>query len=348
MSEQLMKDDKSAPAATPSSDAAGPGGSRKKPRFRIEGYATILFFVAFFVIVTIIEGSGYASWDNLTLVMSQNAHVAFVATAVTITLIAGQFDLSAGPLLGLSAILTGGLTSIQGLPLSLTILIVLVVGAVVGLVNGLLVTRANLNAFIATLAVGGAVGGVTTLYSNGVVIYSGIPEQLLNAGTYDFAGISLPIWYVGILLVVAYVVARHTILGRHWYASGANPDAARLAGVKVDRMIVLAFMATGLLASLAGVVILARMGSADPTLGPDLLLPAFAAAFLGSSILSDGKFTLVGTIVATFLIAFAAAGLDALGLSPGVKPIFNGAVLVGAVALTAWLRKRSGGVGVRA
>ena len=347
MSEQLVKDDTPRSTASDASGGGSPGGARRRRRFRVEGYATILFFVAFFVVVTIIEGSGYASWDNLSLVMSQNAHVAFVATAVTITLIAGQFDLSAGPLLGLSAILTGGLTSIQGLPLSLTIVIVLATGLLVGLVNGLLVTRASLNAFIATLAVGGAVGGVTTLYSGGVVIYSGIPQPLLDAGSYTLAGVSMPIWYVGILLVLAYVVIRHTILGRHWYASGANPEAARLAGVKVDRLIVFAFLATGLLASLAGVVILARMGSADPTLGPDLLLPAFAAAFLGSSILSDGKFTLVGTIVATFLIAFAAAGLDALGLSPGVKPIFNGAVLVGAVALTVWLRRRAGGVGGR-
>lgn len=345
MSDQLLKDEQTASAQ---GEASSRLPARRKPhRFRIEGYATILFFFAFFVVVTILEGSAYASWENLTLVLSQNAHVAFVATAVTITLIAGQFDLSAGPLVGLSAILTAGLNANEGLPLIGTLLVVVAFGALVGLVNGLLVTRANVDAFIATLAVGGAVGGITILYSGGLVIYSGISQVLLNAGTYKFAGISLPIWYAVILLVVGWAVARQTILGRHWYASGANPDAARLAGVPVGRMIIFAFIATGILSALAGIVLTARMGSADPTVGPDLLLPAFAAAFLGSSILSDGRFTIVGTILATFLIACAAAGLDALGLSAGVKPIFNGAVLVGAVALTALLRRRAGGAGPR-
>lgn len=343
MSEQLISDG----SAT---DVVGaptaPKNEGKPPRrFRVEGYATIAFFVAFFVVVGILEGSAYLSWSNVSLVLAQNTHVAFVAAAVTVTLIAGQFDLSAGPLVGLSAILTAGLTANQGLPLPVTLAAVVVVGAVVGLVNGLLVTRANVHAFIATLAVGGAVGGVTILYSSGLVIYTGIPQALLDAGSYQIAGIPLPIWYAVGLLVIGWALTRHTILGRHWYASGANPDAAQLAGIQVKRTIVYAFVATGILAALAGIVLTARMGSADPTVGPDLLLPAFAAAFLGSSILSDGRFSLVGTVLATFLIAFAASGLDALGLSPGVKPIFNGAVLVGAVALTAYLRRRAGRTG---
>ncbi|WP_169988470.1 ABC transporter permease [Microbispora sp. H10836] len=323
-------------------------GTRAPRRFRLERYGTILFFVVFILIVAAIEGTSYASWGNLALVASQNAHVAFVASAVTITLIAGQFDLSAGPLVGMSAVLIAGFTANQGMPLGMALLLVVLIGALVGLVNGLLVTRAKVDAFIATLAVGGAATGVSLLYSGGLVIYTGIPQSLLNAGTYELAGVPLTIWYVAILLVVGWAVTRQTILGRNWYASGANPDAARLAGVKVTRMVVFAFIATGVLSALAGIVLTARMGSSDPTVGPDLLLPAFAAAFLGSSILSDGKFTILGTIIATLLIAFAAAGLDAIGLSAGVKPVFNGAVLVGAVALTALLRRRSGGAGSRA
>jgi ribose transport system permease protein len=144
------------------------------------------------------------------------------------------------------------------------------------------------------------------------------------------------------MLVVTWLLTRQTVLGRNWYAIGANPEASRLAGLPVARLIVLAFVAGGLVAGLGGILLTAQLGSAQPQTGPGLLLPAFAAAFLGGSILSDGRFTVLGAFVATYLIAFAGSGLDALGLDAGYKPLFNAIVLIGAVALTAALRRRSG------
>ena len=135
-------------------------------------------------------------------------------------------------------------------------------------------------------------------------------------------------------------VRRRTVAGRYWYATGANAESARLAGVKTAKMVVWAFASTGLIAALGGVLYLATFASADPTTGPDLLLPAFAAAFLGSSILSDGKFTMIGSVLGTFLLAYATNGLQIAGVNFAAQPIFNAIVLIGAVGLTELLRRR--------
>ena len=129
------------------------------------------------------------------------------------------------------------------------------------------------------------------------------------------------------------------MLGRHWYAVGSNSESSRLAGVKVDRTVLLSLVAAGVLAAIGGVVFTTRFGSVDPTIGPGYLLPAYAAAFLGSSILSDGRFSVIGTIIAMFLVAYAQSGLLQLGLN-FAEQIFNGVVLVAAVALNEGLRRR--------
>ncbi|CAB4904535.1 unannotated protein [freshwater metagenome] len=309
---------------------------------KVDRYAAILFFVAFYLLVFIREGSDFVSWGSISIVLSQNAYIVFAALGVTITLIAGQFDLSIGSILGISALFVAGFTALQNFPLPLAILLTLVAAGVIGMVNGLLVVKAQVSAFIATLATGGALGGIAVLYSSSTVIYTGIPEALTNFGSSKFLGLSYLFWSAVVVLIVTWVLTRHTVLGRNWYAVGANQEASRLARLPVGRLIVLAFVVGALVAGAGGILLTAQLGSAQPQTGPGLLLPAFAAAFLGSSILSDGRFTVLGTFVATYLIAFAGSGLDALGLDTGWKPLFNAAVLIGAVALTAALRRRTG------
>ncbi|WP_214104358.1 ABC transporter permease [Acrocarpospora catenulata] len=333
-----------ASAAESGAPAGSPGGAPARRAagrgVDIQRFATLGFFLVFFLVVAAIKGSVFLSVDNVILTLGQNAHLAFVAAAATITLIAGQFDLSVGAVAGLAATLVAGFTSIQQLPVIPAILLTVVIGALAGLVNGLLVTKLNINAFIATLASASAIGGVALIYANNQIIYNGIPEALTTPGKFEILHVPLPVFYAGALLFLGWGLTRHTVLGRFWYAVGANPEAARLAGVNVGRMTMWALVTAGTVAAIGGVIMTARFGSADPTTGPGLLLPAYAAAFLGSSILSDGKFTVVGTIIATFLVAFAQNGIDVLGLSAGVKPIFNGFVLAAAVALSEGLRRR--------
>ncbi|MBN9623799.1 MAG: ABC transporter permease [Actinobacteria bacterium] len=313
--------------------------TRRLRAIEAERYGTLAFFLILFVVFTVLKGGTFASLDNVSLVVSQNSYLAFLACAVTLTLIAGQFDLSAGALLGLSTLLTVGLPTQQHFPVLVTVAAVAVAGLLAGLLNGILVVKARVTAFIATLGTGSFFSGLALLYSGGQPIYQEIPRSLTDAA-HDFVGIPLPGIYAAVLLAVLWVLTRRTVVGRYWYGLGANPEAMRLTGVPVARMTVLAFAGTGLVAALGGIVLGARFGTASPNTGPELLLPAFAAAYLGSSVLSDGRFTILGSLLATYLIAFAQYGLQVVGLGGYMQPMFNGFVLVAAVALTSEIRRR--------
>jgi ribose transport system permease protein len=292
------------------------------------------FFIAFFILVAILKPGAFLTWDNFALVGGQNAHVAFVAVGLTFALIAGQFDLSVGALMGLAAMLIAGFTSKEGIPLFPAAALVVAIGAVAGLLNGLLVTRLNVNAFIATLGTGSAFTGIVYLYNGPNAIFEGISKTLTDAGARDVASVPLVVIAAIGLLIIAWMVSRQTVAGRFFEAVGANPDAARLAGVPVKRYVVLAFVLTGMIVSVGGIVFTARFGSADPASGPSVLLPAFSACFLGTALLpSDGRFTIVGTLIAAFLIAWSENALEVLGLNVGIKLVFDGAVLVAAVAI---------------
>jgi ribose transport system permease protein len=312
-----------------------------KARRMLRQSGAILFFVAFFLIVGILKGSAFLSWSNFVLVASQNAYVAFVACGLTFALISGQFDLSCGALMGLTAMLAAGFGSKSGIPLVPVIALVLVVGALAGLINGLLVTRFKINAFIATLGTGSVFTGFAYLYNGPNAIFQGISPTLISVGTHHALGIGLPALTVPVLLVVAWAVSRQTILGRFFEAIGANPVSARLAGVPVRTYTLWAFIVTGIVVALGGILFVGTFGSIDPTSGPAVLLPAFSACFLGTTLVGgSGRFNIVGTIIAALLIAWAENALQVLGLSLGWNQIFDGGVLIAAVAVNQFFGTR--------
>ncbi len=311
-------------------------------RWRIERWGTIIFFLILFAFITFQEGSRFLSSDNLLLVMAQESPTVLVAVAITVALISGQFDLSVGAVLGLAAILTVGLTANQELSIPLMIVLCLAAGVICGLVNAFIVVKLRVNSIIATLGTGSIFLGLTLWYSDGKVIFEGVPLGLIDAATGKLGPVPLPVVYALIVVGIMWVVTTQTGIGRKWYGTGSNAEAARLAGVNVKRMTIYAYAVTGLLAAVAGLVLAARFGSADPTTGPNYLLPAFAAAFLGASTLSDGRFHVIGTALGAYMLAFAANGLQIMGFETYATNIFNGVVLVLAVALTEFLRRRRG------
>ena len=327
--------------AARATEGNSPAGRRQRTprRPELHRYGTLIFFLLFYLIIGVREGDSYLSWSNVSLVLGNNSHLAFLAAAAVTTLIAGQFDLSIGAVAGVSAVMVAQLTA-TGHGILPSIGLCVLFGVAAGLLNAFLVVKLQINAFIATLGTGGAFTGISQWISSGQTIFSGIPERLTNAGSGTLLEIPYPALYVLVMLGIMWALTRKVVLGRWWYATGANAEAARLAGVRTGRATMWAFVATGVLASLGGVISTARFASADPTTGSSLLLPAFAAAFLGASILSNGGFTVVGAVAATFLLQFAVNGLDVSGFNLAIKPIFNGMVLIGAVALTEFLRRR--------
>jgi ribose transport system permease protein len=266
---------------------------------------------------------------------------AMLALAVMIPLTANQFDLSTASVLGLSQVLAIGLQVNQGLPWPLACAICLVMGASVGLANGILVVRFGVNSFIATLGSGTLLLGLSQWYSGGRQIVGALPEGF-TALSDRFLGTGIPIAaiYVIVIAVVLWVVFDYLPLGRFLYVIGDAPRAAELNAIPVGRYITLAFVASGVLSAFAGIVMEAQMQVGQSTVGQELMLPAFTGALLGTTAIRPGRPNVWGTIVAVAVLAVAVAGLTQLGAPFFVENLFNGAMLVLAVGLAVATQKR--------
>lgn len=266
---------------------------------------------------------------------------ALVALAVMIPLAANQFDLSAASVLGIAQVLANGLQTQQHLPWPLACLLVLAMGALVGAVNGLLVTKVRVNSFIATLGTGTILLGLNQWYTGGRQIVGALDPAFTSlSAVVPGLGVPAPLLYVLVIGLVLWVVFDYLPLGRYLYVIGDNPRAALLSGIPADRYIVLAFMASGTLAAFAGIILQAQLQVGQSTVGQELMLPAFTGALLGATAIRPGRPNVWGTVLAVALLAVAVAGLSQLGAPFFVEPLFNGTMLVLAVGLAVATQRR--------
>lgn len=277
---------------------------------------------------------------TLKSLAAEQSVTAILALGLLLPGAALKFDLSAATLLGASAIGVSWLTAIHGVSLGLAIVAVVAFGALVGAINGTLVVFVGIDAFIATLAMSSVLTALTLALSNNQLI-TGLPDQLGEFASPQVLGLSILFFYMlAIALAVWYILERHPI-GRRLHAAGANPEAARLAGVRVGRLVFGSFVASGVVASIAGLLATARVGAGDPSLGPPYLLPAYAAVFLGTTQFKGGRVNAAGTLLAVFLLATGVRGLQLAGAQFWVNDLFNGVALAGAVGLAALARRRA-------
>jgi ribose transport system permease protein len=302
-----------------------------------------LVFVALTIVIgfSIAIPETYPTLANAQTIASNSAVVAFLALAAMMPLVTGQFDVSLGYQLGLSQTLCAGLMVNEGW--SWPVAVAAAIGAclVVGLVNGLLVTRLNLASFIVTLGVGTVVYGLTQMYSGDQTILGTLPTAFTNAGRSTIAEIPLPFLYVVIAVAILWIALEYTSWGRACVATGGNPRAARLSGVRTDRAIVQSFVCASLLAGISGVISVMLLGASAPTVGLGELLPAFAGAFLGATAFRPGRFNSLGTFVAVYMLAAGIAGLQQLGAHFYVQQLFNGTALLLAVSIAAIAARRT-------
>jgi ribose transport system permease protein len=249
-----------------------------------------------------------------------------------------SFDLSVGYGVGLYHILALGLIVNQGLPWPLAVVIVLLFGATVGLIDGVIVTRVGIDPFIASLGVGTILYGIATWYA---------PFQIVGQLPHEFTdlsgnpgGIPLPFVYVVILAIALWIMFERLPLGRYLYMLGSNPRAAELTGISAKRYIPFAFVVSGLITAFGGIILGSQLGVASTAVGPDYLLPSFVGALLGSTAIRPGRVNVIGTLVAVFVLAIAVAGLQQLGAQFFVQPLFNGFMLIGAVGLASVAARR--------
>lgn len=252
-----------------------------------------------------------------------------------ITLVVGEFDLSVGANAGMGAILAVGLGEQQGFGPWLSLISAVAVTGAFGLTNGLIVTRLGVNSFITTLGTATLIAGLAQAYTGGLD-FNSASQGLVSIGRADFLGISVPVIVALITAIVLLVILQKLPVGREFLAVGANRRAAELNGIRPDRKVVLAFTLGGAVAGLGGAFYGASLGSAALATGPTLLLPGFAGAFLGATVITPGRYNVLGTIIAVLLLAFTVSGLEQVGVEPWVQYIVQGGALIAAVALSSW------------
>jgi ribose transport system permease protein len=315
-----------------------PGGRTEPAAIFTARIALPVILVLFIIIFSLLRPDTFFTTSNLSTTLNLQAVLTILCIGLLLPLIVGELDLSIAANLGLSAILVTGLTSQSGWPLPLALLTALIASTCIGVINGLLVTRVGINSFIVTIAMSALITGGIGGYTQGNVFYENIPEALTSIGRGDILGIPKPVIYATVVALVVWYLLSSTPLGRYLYAIGGSKDAARLSGISVKNLTLLAFAGAGFLAGIAGIVQSSILGSGNPTVGPPFLLPAYAAVFLGATAIQPGVFNVWGTVIAVITVQVGTTGLVLMGAPFWIEPVFQGAALLIAVIAARWLK----------
>jgi ribose transport system permease protein len=298
----------------------------------VRNISAIYIFIGMVIVFSILAPQTFPTIDTVRIVLNDQAVTAILAIGLVLPLAAGAFDLSVGSQLGLGAIVVAWLLSHQGWGMWPAIAGTLLLGAVIGLANGLLIVKGKISSFITTLGMSSIILAAISWISHDAQILD-LGSGFQEIATHPILGIPLCVYIMLVIAGVVWYLLDYTHLGRAVYATGGNPEAARLAGVRTDVVIVSSLVGCGVLAAVAGVLLSSSLATGDPTVGPGYMLPAFAAAFLGSTQFRNGRFNILGTVVAVYVLAAGVKGLQLAGAPVWIPELFNGVALLVAVAV---------------
>lgn len=296
-------------------------------------YGLIFITLGLILLFSLLLPGTFFTWLNARLIMSNQAAIALLALAAMIPMVAGKIDISLGYNVVLCEVLAISLQTQYHLPWPLVLVLLLGLGALLGVFNALLVEIARIDSFIATLGTGTVIYAVALRYTNGEQVIGKIPASFLSLANGSLFGIPLPALYVLAFAVLLWIALDYLPLGRCLYAVGANPSAARLNGISTRGYTMGAFVASGVITAFAGVVLASKLRIGQIGVGLDYLLPALVAAFLGSATIRPGRVNVWGTIIAIIVLAVGISGLQQLGGAFYVEPLFNGLTLLFAIGL---------------
>jgi ribose transport system permease protein len=270
----------------------------------------------------------------------QGQALIFLGLALIVVFVAGEFDLSVASNLGLAATTTAVLNVLHGWPFWAAAVVAVVASVLAGLVNGLVVVKLQINAIVVTLGMATLLLGVALLISSSNTI-SGLSTTVASLTNTTIIGLPLGFYYAIAASAVVFYVLTYTPLGRHLRFIGSNPEVARLAGIRVTSMRIGAYVIAGLLCGIGGVILVAGLGSFDPSSSGLFLLPTFSAVFLGTAIVQPGRFNALGMVIAVFFLQTGILGLQMLGYTGWVSDVFYGAALIIAVTVSTLVLRRS-------
>ena len=294
---------------------------------------TVIALIILMAVITIIN-SNFLTANNLLNLLLQVTSNALIAFGMTFIILTGGIDLSVGSILALSSALTAGLLG-SGMPVTLAILISLILGCILGMMNGLLISYGKLAPFIVTLATMTIFRGATLVYTNGNPITKGLSDTFLFQflGQGYIVGIPFPVIIMFIVFIVLYVLLHKTAFGKSVYAIGGNEKAAYISGVKLNKVKIIIYSISGIMASISGLIITSRLSSAQPTAGASYEMDAIAAVVLGGTSLSGGKGRILGTLIGALIIGVLNNGLNIIGVSAFWQQVVKGVVILIAVLI---------------
>ena len=294
------------------------------------------------VLFSVLLPDTFPTMLNARSIISDKAIIALLSLAAMIPMASGKIDLTVGYGIVIWHILAISLQTMFGFPWPVAVLTVLLLGAVVGFLNGLLVEVARIDSFIATLGTGTVLYALALWHTGGRQVVAVLPQGFLALnGTFVF-GLPITGYYVVGLALLMWLVLEHLPIGRYLYAIGANPKAAALNGISVQRYTMGAFVTSGLLTAVAGVLLASKLRIGQASVGLEYLLPALVGAFLGSTTIKPGRVNVWGTLVGVSILAVGIAGIQQFGGSFWVEPMFNGVTLLIAIGIAGYAQRRRG------
>jgi ribose transport system permease protein len=295
-------------------------------------YGLLLAWLAVIVTFSLLEPTIFFTLGNFSTIFGSQAVLLMLAIATLFSLTVGEFDLSVTGSFGMSYVLLGVLHINNGWPISAAIATALLSGVVIGLINAFFIVKVGVQSIVVTLGSGTLLIGISQAISPQVLV--GVSEAFVSAIRFRVAEVSVAFWLAAFLTLITWYVYSFTPLGRYLFFVGSGREVSRLAGIKVDAIRAGALVTTATISAAAGVVLAGTLGSVDPTVANSYLLPAFAAAFLGATAVTPGRFNPIGTFIAVYFLVTGITGLQILGYSGWIESVFYGGSLVVAVVLS--------------
>lgn len=305
-----------------------------------ERLALLLVWAATIALFGYLRPDSFLTWSNFATILGSQSVIVVVALGLIVPLTAGDYDLSIASNLTFAGTVLAVLNVNHGLSIGVSIAAALASGLAIGLVNGFFVLYFRMNSLIVTMGVGTFAHGLTLWLGDQQTI-SGVSEALVDAVIVRrFLGVPLGFYYALIVCAILWYLLSYSTVGRRLLFVGRGREVARLSGIAVDRVRLGSFVSSGLMGAIAGVLYVGTTGAADPSSGLTFLLPAFAAAFLGATTISPGRFNPWGAMISVYFLVTGITGLSILGVSTFVQDLFYGGALVIAVTLSQIVRGR--------
>jgi ribose transport system permease protein len=305
-------------------------------------YGLVILTVFLLILFSVLLPDTFPTLLNLRSIISDKAIIMLLSLGVMIPMSAGRIDLTVGYGIVLWHILAISLQTMYGFSWPIAVLTVLLLGAIMGFLNGLLVEVAKIDSFIATLGTGTVLYALALWHTGGRQIVGGLDPTFYALSTKMVFGLPITGYYVIAIALLMWVIYEYLPIGRYLYAIGASPKAAALNGIPVRKFVMGSFIASGLITALAGVLLAAKLRIGQASVGLEFLLPALVGAFLGSTTIKPGRVNVWGTMIGVIILAVGISGIQQFGGSFWVEPMFNGVTLIVAIGIAGYAQRRKG------